>query len=519
MTLEYPKEIIWYIQSWTGEKVDLSEGSAVAIRLQKKGEPQTTAFYLLTCAHVVRGARGGTRVIRAWPPGIRCDDEQALTVFVAPEIKELPAGTPSLAEQQNAPEDWAILKFVDSGITDALATVKNWLGKVDRGDFRTFGYPGGKASFRECVVAPTMLSDAFPFHSSDGEIICLTGDGGRPGVSGGGVFREGASQFAGLHRGRFDDGLQIYVVAAPHIFSMLDRQGYEAVSGEDSGPINLEPFISKIVKQLCFEPTLLSRLEEEFGNHKLDIEKSRLGADAGLDDTRADALARTLVKRDFVTVIKIFKDTIDQCTLEAEERNRQILFSILCWFLPAYDPHQAESLREKYARGDVHLIEVDVASALAAELLVSGMQKTRADIRRGNESKRSWEGVSGLPGQKLPLGLGESEDAQIIRAVEGWLFHLLQFDPYYHKSPEVYRQSLLEILKEECESGKKMPYIVFSLASMKGVIARGELERIASAIRKVYPPLAILLLSDDDEVHAKEPARLHSLRQILERFY
>jgi hypothetical protein len=529
MALDYPANTIWHIQSWIGAKADLCEGSAVAIRLQKKKEPQTAKTYLLTCAHVVRGELGGNRFIRCWPPGVGYNDKQAKIGEVEVAFKELPAGKPSEAERRDAADDWAILRIEDANAVAAAPAIKEWVGDAISRDFRIYGYPAGEGGFPEGIVVPIRMPGEFQCHSTSPGIVRLTGDATRAGVSGGGVFQEEGMQFAGLHRARLDAALQVHAVSAFHILSILQEQGYEPAWSQwppptetlvsDLNAINLEPFIAEIRAQLSCEPSLLDRLEAQFKENELEIEKSQLGADATEAQARADALARTLIEHDFADVSDVMKDVIEQCSARNEERERQILFAILCWFIPAYDPRKAEKLRGSYERGDVHLIEVEVASALAAELLVSAMQKRRASIARDDADKGRWTGVSALSAQKLPLGLGADEEDQVIRTVERWLIHLLEFDSDFNKSPDVYRPSLLKILQKNCKPGKNLPYVVFSIASHKGSLRRDDLEKISSAIHNAYPTLATLLLSSDNKVHADEPARLYSLTQILKRIH
>lgn len=224
MGFAYPANTIWYVQSWIGEKADLSEGSAVAIRLQKKGEPKTAETYLLTCAHVLHGGLGVTRIIRAWRPGVAHSDKQACTVTIVSEIREL------TAEQPSAANDWVMLRIGDANASAAAPSVRAWAGDSVSDDCCLYGYPGGEKSFPQGMVTPTRMPDTFPFRSSTLGIVCFNGDATRAGVSGGGVFRVAGGEFVGLHRARADATLQLHAVSASHILSILDEQGYEAVS-------------------------------------------------------------------------------------------------------------------------------------------------------------------------------------------------------------------------------------------------------------------------------------------------
>lgn len=338
------------------------------------------------------------------------------------------------------------------------------------------------------------------------------------GLSGAPVFVNGKIQ------GLITDNAPPYgggrIEAIP-MFLLLKVDGFRdalELPPDEIKPIDLECFITQISQQLSSEESLISRLEAQFRESKLAIEKPKLGAHASQTEARADALARTLVDTKFTDALNILRDAFEVSSAKREERERQILFAIICWFLPVYDPHKAEKLQAQYRSGKVNLIEIEVASALAAELVVSAAQGRCASLARDGAGKGRWMGVKCLPGQRLPLGLGSTAEEEVISTVERWLIHLLDFDSDYDMPPEVYRPSLQEILRDESRRGRDLPYVLLAIARDKDALKHEDLERIAVAIRKVYPPLATLLLSNDVNVHSEEPARLHSLRQILERF-
>jgi hypothetical protein len=241
VALNYPDNTIWYVYSSTTDGKDQAEGSAVAIRLQKREQPQTAKSYLLTCGHVVRGTTERKRVIHAWPPDVGYNRDQSRRLNVDTEFKDLPNGKPSEAELRNAADDWVILKFEDGQAIAGIDVVRSWTGDNEVSeDFRIWGYAGGELSFSEGKVIPTKTADIFPFRNAAQGVINLTGDGARPGISGGGVFSVANSQFAGLHRGRLDEALQVSAVSSLHIRHRLYELGYEPVTLP--GTVHVENF-------------------------------------------------------------------------------------------------------------------------------------------------------------------------------------------------------------------------------------------------------------------------------------
>jgi internalin A len=242
VALEYPQKTIWYVRSSTLNGAEVSEGSAVAVRLQKRGEPKTAKTYLLTCGHVVRGSSARKRAIRAWAPDTGYNDEQASDVEVHADFKKLPTGELSPEERRNAADDWVILEIHDAQAAMAAPRVEKWVDPTLSGSFRICGYMGGKDSFLRGKVHPTLTPDAFPFRDAWDGAVYLTGQGTRPGISGGGVFGETDLNFAGIHRARSDDTLQLCAVSSFHIRERLYELGYEVVErGEANRRVAVGP--------------------------------------------------------------------------------------------------------------------------------------------------------------------------------------------------------------------------------------------------------------------------------------
>jgi hypothetical protein len=237
VALSYPDNTIWYVRSSTLNGNEEAEGSAVAIRLQKREQPQTAKSYLLTCGHVVRGTTERKRVIHAWPPDVGYNRDQSRRLDVDTEFKDLQL---SEAELRHAADDWVVLKFEDGKAISGIDVVQSWTDHYERSaDFCIWGYAGGEQSFSRGKVIPTRTADTFPFCDVVQGVINLTGDGTRPGISGGGVFSVDDEQFVGLHRGRLDEALQVSAVSSLHIRQRLYELGYEPVSYWSRGAYTL----------------------------------------------------------------------------------------------------------------------------------------------------------------------------------------------------------------------------------------------------------------------------------------
>lgn len=227
MALSYPNKTIWFVKASRNGVKEENEGSAVAVRLQKLGKPQTAETYLLTCAHVVRGKSaagfegyGDVLPIRVWPPDVGFNEVEASEARIIDEmIGRLPT------DRKNAADDWVVLKILKSQHASAAPTVRSWAAAESQ-DFRIYGYLG-RQSLTNSMVIPKPMPERYPFlREVHGEIV-LSGDGTRCGISGGGVFATSTGNFVGIHRARHDDIRQLYAVSAYHIKNRLYELGYE----------------------------------------------------------------------------------------------------------------------------------------------------------------------------------------------------------------------------------------------------------------------------------------------------
>src|SRR5262249_27316905 len=154
---------IWYVEA-TSSEPGRSEGSAVAIRLKRKGVQEVPRTYLLTCAHVVRGTSKDRKPgfgpvlsqLRVWAPYTGYNDAQAKTAKSVTKIKpNLTLDEVIQAERSNASDDWVVLEIDDPQASTAAPAVREWADSDFAGDFWICGYPGGTLSFSQGMVNPT----------------------------------------------------------------------------------------------------------------------------------------------------------------------------------------------------------------------------------------------------------------------------------------------------------------------------------------------------------------------------
>ena len=244
MQYHYPYNIIWYIEA-TSPNGDRSEGSAVAIRLKQKGAQEVPKTYLLTCAHVVRGTSKDRKPgfgqvlsqLRVWAPDTGYNDAQAKTAKIVMKIKpNLTLEEVIQAERSNASDDWVVLEIDDPQASTAAPAVREWADSDLAGDFWIYGYPGGTLSFSQGMVNPIRTPDSFSYRDEFQGVVRLLGDGTRPGISGGGVFRKDDEKFVGIHRAREDDTLRLNAVSVRTIRQRLEEQGYQVVDSPGRTP-------------------------------------------------------------------------------------------------------------------------------------------------------------------------------------------------------------------------------------------------------------------------------------------
>ena len=220
-------------------------GSAVAIRLFRKGEAASHQKVLLTCAHVVRasstdGEEGYGPLLGeflCWRPNTgyakpsEYKDRQsggspgALAATLSP-IRPLAKGD-VLREDRRPPMDWALLEVSERSFQDVRCALD--LCAANEGErLNVVGYPGGAITWPTGTVVQNLLSeDLSPTRRAAPGTIMLDGKGdAAPGMSGGGVFNV-RGELVGIHRSRNAAELAYGAVDADHIRRELFALGWQ----------------------------------------------------------------------------------------------------------------------------------------------------------------------------------------------------------------------------------------------------------------------------------------------------
>ena len=246
---------VWYIRA--GE-IGLpegragSQGSAVAVRLRRDG---ACLNFLLTCAHVIRRPHSKNELgpqyaeIRAWAPGSGYNPHSGYAVDLAPDV--YPIGSCDRKNFYSQPvvdvanADWALLAFKDLAKSNdrGISCAQTWIdtSPIRGTECYIIGYPGGSAAFKgldranDDVVRPSLPYGRQIVTVANNGVVEFAGSHSRRGMSGGGVFTVGSSDFVGLHRERHDPVLQLHAVSWLQIKDVLRDCGYEICPPTDNG--------------------------------------------------------------------------------------------------------------------------------------------------------------------------------------------------------------------------------------------------------------------------------------------
>ena len=280
--------------------------------------------------------------------------------------------------------------------------------------------------------------------------------------------------------------------------------------------IDFEPFVSEIEKHLLSAPDTIARIGEIL--KKPSIQKSSIAFPVAIVDlpARAHNLANQLVEAAFGDAMRLLRRAHLSCTTPAEEKERRVFFDVLCWFLPAsYDRRKSEVLRLAYQTGNVKLIEAQVATALAAELVIAAAELRPAIFDRDARGERGPVGKHKIPAPPR-LGLGATEQEELIAAVDGYLFHKYSFGADFSGEPKSYRLAIRAHLRESADCDPGVPYLLFGGPLDKSGLGSAQLAALADAVKALYPELSILRLSNERDIEQGEFAQLASLRALLQ---
>lgn len=253
--MDYPRNTVWYIEARPYvappkfAPAAASMGSAVVVQLETcksdgtSHDPPKVRKYLLTCAHVIRGATiDGTNQqgwgqllteIICFQPGrgyLRTrQDNRRSTVLEGAFFARVHKFSPHADYPDNVPEperrganDWVLLDVDQPKFQDLLPTARLQANGTEGNKVHITGFPGGNAGWQDLTLVE---SGAFPFsHGRTGDhpgLLVFDGSQTDEGMSGGGVFADANQVLMGLHRSSRDPLLARYAVAIDHILAKL----------------------------------------------------------------------------------------------------------------------------------------------------------------------------------------------------------------------------------------------------------------------------------------------------------
>lgn len=266
MTLQYPQNVIWYIEArpWNGtvdapgfaptDPYTMGSGTVVELeQLDENGKSYSilkSKKYLLTCGHVVRqdtsgGCRGWGSLLNeiiCWQPGkgySRTYPNQRKSgihpgAWKARVSEFSPYGEilGEIPEDMRTPQnDWVLLE-IDDPLFQAMPAVKQWGAVVDKISFlNIIGFPGGAGLHNQHqnghfwdtndLIESTTSQYFQQNRMPEAGMLKLTGpDETRPGMSGGGTFDTGYF-FVGIHRSATDAALVRSSISAIYIQEWL----------------------------------------------------------------------------------------------------------------------------------------------------------------------------------------------------------------------------------------------------------------------------------------------------------
>ena len=266
--------------------------------------------------------------------------------------------------------------------------------------------------------------------------------------------------------------------------------------------INPQVCSRAIARLLNENPEVLYRLEEISRDEEFkDTPIGRPSASGDLDE-RVKHLTDKLLA-DFSQAKRLVQLAIWSCNGAKDRPRKEILNEIFCRFLPVrYDPQGSEEVFAAYEAGRP-LIDARAVSIPAAELRMAALGNRPAtfdkDQTRGLVGKKQ---IVDIP----PLPLEATAQEHHLKHLDMLIMEKgLSVVRYDSKNIDVHINSLLKIDRKNPDG---VPYVIFRLDGNEIYRTFDEIERSANIIKNRYPNIVILLISNNEEIVAREVEHL-----------
>lgn len=303
------------------------------------------------------------------------------------------------------------------------------------------------------------------------------------------------------------------ILAIP-MFRLLEIPEFrDALGISPQEAIDRARYAAQIQKLLLAAPSVMERMEKSLSKIR---EERGVGLNiqprAGLSGNyaRADVLIQALVYEKLApddardVLVEAFQECVEG---DSEEKT---LLEIVCWYLPiGRNVDGAERIRWQCDKGLNDLIELSASDGLAAEAVMAAGGERQAVLVQ--DTKGNFHGKFKIPGTP-PLALETVQATGLINAVEDHANAIFGAKSENRKPSRKAINALLERNRR-----RKRLYYLFDIASNAVCENREKIERIAQEIRTELPWIAILLLSNDQDVVDDDFLFFSNLRDVLRR--
>ncbi len=292
------------------------------------------------------------------------------------------------------------------------------------------------------------------------------------------------------------------------IDTFCETVGLPATNNTDT--IDIHSFQKKITQELESNPCTVTRLDATEEKLRLDSCKT---VKLPTTHSMADVWAYKLLKIPFDDAAELLLQAITFCNEENDIATKNSLLNIVFWLTPiAYDLDDAATLRTALKNDDMSLIEVGIATALAAEIQMASAGGRKAKFRKKLDKDTPYAGDDSIP-LNVPHDIQYSLEDRLLIDIKHYLEN--KFFTKFVLPACADTQTIVANMERQKKRGNVL-YLLFGGAARSWGLNKDQLRSLADVICRKYPPLAVLLLSDEVSVVRNESIKLEPIWTILE---